>query len=152
MEILLAGSADYEEIVAVWERSVVASHDFIPREYFEYLRLRLPDIYLPMVRLYCHKKYPDGEIDAFVGVRDDCVEMLFVHPDAMGKGIGIALLRHAVEQCGARRVWVNEQNTGALAFYRRCGFRVVGRSEVDGEGRPYPLLELEYADINSYGE
>jgi putative acetyltransferase len=37
---------------------------------------------------------------------------------------------------------VNEQNPPAAGFYARQGFVVVGRSETDGEGRPFPLLHL----------
>ncbi len=42
----------------------------------------------------------------------------------------------------APEVDVNEQNTQALDFYLRRGFHVVGRSPLDGQGRPYPLLHL----------
>ena len=37
---------------------------------------------------------------------------------------------------------MNEQNPRALGFYRRMGFEVVGRSELDELGNPYPLLHL----------
>ena len=37
---------------------------------------------------------------------------------------------------------VNEANTQALAFYERMGFQTVGRSDRDGQARPYPLLHL----------
>ena len=37
---------------------------------------------------------------------------------------------------------VNEQNLQALGFYLKQGFEVIGRSEVDGMGQPYPLLHM----------
>jgi putative acetyltransferase len=37
---------------------------------------------------------------------------------------------------------VNEQNPAACGFYEHLGFVVVGRSEVDGTGRPFPLLHM----------
>ena len=37
---------------------------------------------------------------------------------------------------------VNEQNVSAAGFYAHRGFEVVGRSETDEAGRPYPLLHL----------
>jgi putative acetyltransferase len=37
---------------------------------------------------------------------------------------------------------VNEQNPEARGFYERLGFTVVARSELDGTGRPFPLLHL----------
>jgi putative acetyltransferase len=79
----------------------------------------------------------------FIGVEGDEVAMLFVHPDRRGQGIGSRLLKHAVVALGATRLDVNEQNEQALGFYRRMGFTVVGRSERDSTGKPYPLLHLQ---------
>jgi putative acetyltransferase len=43
---------------------------------------------------------------------------------------------------------VNEQNVAARGFYEACGFVVEGRSEVDDQERPYPLLHLRLAAPN----
>jgi putative acetyltransferase len=40
---------------------------------------------------------------------------------------------------------VNEQNSAARRFYEACGFVVEGRSELDDQGRPYPLLHMRLA-------
>jgi len=37
---------------------------------------------------------------------------------------------------------VSEQNPEALAFHLANGFIIVGRSALDGGGRPFPLLHL----------
>ncbi len=37
---------------------------------------------------------------------------------------------------------VNEQNPHAVAFYTSKGFDVIGRSETDAAGYPYPLLHM----------
>ncbi|TMD66902.1 MAG: GNAT family N-acetyltransferase [Chloroflexi bacterium] len=49
---------------------------------------------------------------------------------------------------GATTVDVNEQNDQALGFYLRMGFVVVGRSELDSNGKPYPLLHMRLASVN----
>ena len=72
----------------------------------------------------------------------DSIEMLFVHADFQGRGIGSALMREALS-LGARRVDVNEQNPQALGFYQRMGFEVVSRDAVDGLGLPFPILHCE---------
>ena len=82
---------------------------------------------------------------AFAGVADDSLEMLFVAPDMRGWGVGGRLLRHAIEQLGVHRLDVNEQNPQARGFYEHEGFRVVGRSETDAQGGPYPILHMELA-------
>ncbi|GAB6126662.1 GNAT family N-acetyltransferase [Humidesulfovibrio idahonensis] len=83
-----------------------------------------------------------GEALAFMGVAGQRLEMLFVRPGNFRQGLGGRLVRHAVRALGVREVDVNEQNPGALAFYQRLGFQIVGRSAVDGQGRPFPLLHL----------
>ena len=62
-------------------------------------------------------------------------------------GAGKALLRHAIEHDGVRLVDVNEQNPDAVDFYRRRGFEQVGRSPVDSDGRPFPLLHFRRAGV-----
>lgn len=40
-----------------------------------------------------------------------------------------------------------EQNSQALGFYQHIGFSIIGRSELDGQGKPYPLLHMELLEI-----
>lgn len=75
-------------------------------------------------------------------VHEGHVEALFIDPAHHGKGIGKALIQHALTDCPDLTVDVYEQNTEALAFYQHVGFEPIGRSEVDSQGRPYPILHL----------
>jgi putative acetyltransferase len=72
------------------------------------------------------------------------MEALFVDPGYRGKGVGRALVSHGLKSHPTMTTDVNEQNTQAVGFYRRLGFRPTGRSRVDNEGRPYPLIHLEF--------
>src|SRR5690606_4197343 len=106
------------------------------------------EIFRPMVRdalphlaLACVRQGND-RIAGFIGVGQGKIEMLFIHPDWRGHGAGRDLMRYAVEVWGATEVDVNEQNEQAVGFYLRMGFEVVGRSALDGTGKPYPLLYL----------
>ncbi len=51
-------------------------------------------------------------------------------------------MEYAIDICGATTVDVNEQNEQAVGFYQKMGFRVVGRSERDPLGKPYPILHM----------
>lgn len=133
--------ADYGALTELWLASVKATHHFLAEEDLEFYRRRLPAAYMPQVDLYAIRG-ADGAWGAFIGLAGDSVEMLFVHPREMGKGLGSALLRFAIERKGIVRVGVNEQNDRALAFYLRHGFSIAGRDETDGEGKPYPVLRL----------
>jgi putative acetyltransferase len=61
--------------------------------------------------------------------------------------VGRRLVRHAVVELGATAVDVNEQNQEAVAFYRRLGFDVEGRSDVDSMGKPFPLLHMRKRNV-----
>jgi putative acetyltransferase len=52
------------------------------------------------------------------------------------------MVEHARGLRGELTVDVNEQNPAACRFYEACGFVVVGRSELDSTGRPFPLLHM----------
>jgi len=75
--------------------------------------------------------------------------MLFIDPQHRGQGLGRQLLRYAVECMNADELEVNEQNPQALAFYLKQGFEVIGRTEHDGLGQPYPLLRMRLRQLSS---
>ena len=78
------------------------------------------------------------------------VDTLFVDPAFHRRGIGRALLDFTRRDYPCIFLDVNEQNSAAAHFYARYGFTTIGRSDMDGEGRPYPLLHLYYQAENLY--
>jgi putative acetyltransferase len=141
MHIEKARKEDYPELLKVWEASVRATHDFLSEEDIASLRSLILEQYFDAVKL-CRVRNEDGKILGFCGVADGNLEMLFIAPESRGQGVGTALCRHAVDRLGVTRVDVNEQNPQALGFYKHFGFEVVGRSPLDGQGNPFPLLHL----------
>ena len=83
---------------------------------------------------------------AFLGVEGQTLAMLFVEPEERGKGLGRRLVQEGIDRYGIREVTVNEQNPQAKGFYERVGFRVFRRTELDEQGRPYPLLYMRLPD------
>ena len=67
---------------------------------------------------------------------------VFIDDDYRGRGVGGALLGEVLDRIPRLELDVNEQNPDAVAFYRRHGFVIVGRSEIDADGRPFPLLRM----------
>lgn len=136
------GPKDYDTLLDVWVSAVDATHHFLSKEDYEFYKTHVP-IYFNHLDLYAYKD-DKGQISAFIGISEDnMIDMLFVHNNVRGKGIGKILLNYAVEKLDARRVDVNEQNKQALDFYYHFGFEEIGRSEYDGEGKAYPILHLE---------
>lgn len=132
-------------MLEVWEGSVRATQDFLSEEDIVALRPGVVEALKQIRPLYVIRD-EGGLIEAFMGVADGKVEMLFVAAESRGRGLGAALLRHAVDGLRAHSVDVNEQNPRALGFYRRMGFAIVGRSELDDQGRPFPILRLRVED------
>jgi putative acetyltransferase len=70
------------------------------------------------------------------------IDALFIRPQHHGAGVGRQLVEHAVGTHSTLTTSVNEQNTQAMGFYERLGFLRTGRSPLDDQGRPYPLIHL----------
>jgi len=138
-----ASESDYPAIIELWELSVKASHLFLPEDYLQRIKRLLPLI-LPTVKLFVHLDKDQKTITGFLGVSEEKIEMLFIHPAKRGEGIGTLLNNFAVEQLGTNRVDVNEQNEQAVTFYKKLGYKIIGRTEVDGLGKPFPILQMKY--------
>lgn len=137
-------SSEFALLTEIWEQSVRATHDFLSEADIQDLKPKVLNDYLPLMAL---RAYRDEErrILGFIGALNGKIEMLFIAPDSRGKGAGKALIEYAVDIMAAHELDVNEQNPQALGFYQRMGFQVTGRSELDGQGNPFPLLHMKFA-------
>ncbi|HZH11905.1 MAG TPA: acetyltransferase [Microvirga sp.] len=126
----------------IWHAAVQATHNFLSEPDFEFFSNMVRTDYLPHGRFWVAVDASDTPV-AFMGMTGPMIDALFVAPDQHGRGIGRLLVEHARGLESGLAVDVNEQNEGARAFYRRMGFKEVGRSELDGTGRPYPLIHMK---------
>ncbi|MBK5548337.1 acetyltransferase [Pseudomonas sp. TH04] len=135
-------AADDTVLGALWERSVRATHDFLPEDDIQRLLPLVRDTYLPMPALDVWVFEDSQGLAGFIATGGHNVEMLFIDPDRRGQGIGRQLLEHARARHDTLTVDVNEQNSQAVGFYLHYGFIQVARSPLDGEGKPFPLLHM----------
>lgn len=135
-------NTDIPALMALWRRSVEATHRFLTPADVDMLEpdvrqaLEMPDVWVVD---------RDGAPAGFMVMADNAIEALFIDPVHRGKRLGSGFVDFAkkIGGDGAEiRVDVNEDNPDALAFYLARGFRRVGRSPVDASGRPWPLLHL----------
>jgi len=149
MVIREALPTDRDALLALWLRSVRATHTFLSEDDIQELLPLVRDVALPALELWVLTR--DDEPVGFAGLDGAKLEALFLDPSYIGQGGGRLLVEHARRLKGPLTVDVNEQHPEALKFYEAMGFRVVGRSEVDGSGRPFPLLHLRET-ANAYQE
>lgn len=131
-----------DALTAVWRASVTATHTFLTAREIDQIAQYVPDA-LRSVPVLIAVQGADGQPIGFAGVSGDKLEMLFLHPDHLGQGLGTRLLNFVCEVYGVREVCVNEQNPKARAFYTHAGFVVYRRSPLDEMGQPFPMLYLK---------
>lgn len=72
------------------------------------------------------------------------IDQLHLQPGCTGRGVGLALLRHALATCPPPlRLYSFQANAGARRFYERAGFRAIafGDGSANEEGCPDALYE-----------
>jgi putative acetyltransferase len=142
-QIRRARAADHPALVALWERSVRATHDFLTEADIVALRPlvreALSDDALELWVLTERADVPIG----FMGLAGHDIAALFLEPARRGQGGGRRLVAYAQHRReGDLTVDVNEQNLTAQGFYEALGFVVVGRSPLDDGRRPFPVLHM----------
>lgn len=128
-------------LLSVWEESVRATHLFLSEDDICRIREQVQRA-LQQIGILVFAEEKSGCAAAFMGIEGDSLEMLFIHPDTRGKGLGRQLLELAMTKYGVTRLCVNEQNPAARGFYEHMGFEVCGRNETDDAGKPFPLLHM----------
>ncbi len=143
MTILRPTPQDYDELLTVWEASVRSTHHFLTEENIQFYKPLIRNQYFQAVELYVIRNR-EGKIAAFMGLSDELIEMLFIHPDEQGKGYGKLFIQYALHEKHIYKVDVNEQNEQAYQFYLHTGFQPIGRDETDPTGNPFPILHLQW--------
>jgi putative acetyltransferase len=139
-EIVKYSDSHRDQILDIWEKSVLATHNFLIPSDFVSIKEIVKTIDFNAFQVYC--LIHNQNVIGFLGVAEQKLEMLFLSPEYFGKGMGKKLVRFAISELGVNSVDVNEQNSGAVEFYHKCGFKTYDRSETDGQGKNYPLLKM----------
>ncbi len=133
---------DLDNILKVWESSVRATHTFLNEEDIISIKPQVKEGAYYVDKLVCVRD-DEGTIQAFMGVHDSKIEMLFISDAYRGKGIGKRLIEYAINNLNIKYVDVNEQNIQGVGFYKHMGFDIFKRSELDEQGNPFPILHME---------
>lgn len=127
-------------LVELWEESVRATHTFLSEAEILKIKKYVPDVICNVESLLVLFENDENSRPlGFMGIEGRKIEMLFLSPDARGKGFGKMLVQHGIENFSAEEVTVNEQNPKAKGFYEHLGFKVYKTSTTDEQGNPYPI-------------
>lgn len=135
-----------EQLIAVWEKSVKATHLFLSENEVEEIKKYMPQALNGVAHLIIAEN-KEGRPAAFMGIEGQKLEMLFIAPEERGKGLGRTLIQYGIENYSVSQLAVNEQNPLAKGFYEHMGFHVYKRTDYDEQGNPYPLLYMELKRI-----
>lgn len=147
MAITEVNHDELDRLITIWDTSVRATHHFLSEKDILSLRKLIRECYFAMVELRVYRDQ-QNQIQGFIGVVENRVEMLFIAPSHHRQGIGRQLLVYAITQLQVDELDVNEQNPRAVEFYKKMGFEITGRTEQDGQGRPFPLLQMKLTPVN----
>ncbi len=139
-EIIKYKPENKNEILTIWETSVLATHSFLSHDDFIEIKVLLQSFNFEELNVFCQVE--KGKIVGFIGVQENKIEMLFIEPESIGKGFGKDLIDFSVLHQNINQVDVNEQNIPAIKFYEKYGFEVYGRTEKDSLGKDYPILKM----------
>ena len=132
---------DARQLLAIWRAASEKAHGFFTAEQLDAQQRLVADVYLAKAEIWVATR--SGAPVGFIGLLDSFIGGLFVAPQAQGRGIGRALVDHAMKlRGGALELEVYARNSGARAFYRRLGFVEKGRRATDDNGLPFTLIRL----------
>jgi putative acetyltransferase len=122
MNIRPHSPAESAALLALWERSVRATHTFLTETDIVFYRPLVVEFLasegLELFVLTDKAGMPLG----FLALSGSAIEALFLEPAQLRRGGGRRLVAHAQElRGGALTVDVNEQNAAASAFYHALG-------------------------------
>lgn len=145
-------SGDLERVLEIWLEANADAHGFIPRHYWEG-QLETVKALLPQAEVFvCQDEA--GVTRGFAGLDGGHIEGLFVQGAARSRGLGKQLLDRAKAGRSRLTLDVYQKNGGAIAFYRREGFRVQSAGTDGNTGEPeYRMLwERDGQEEGAYAE
>jgi putative acetyltransferase len=132
---------DLEEMVRLWYDASVLAHSFIPSSFWALNQSAMKEKYLQFSENFVFEE--EGKVAGFISLVEERICALFVAPKMQERGIGRALIEHAMILKGNLALKVYRENENALRFYEKRGFVAVGEEIDEFTGCVQILMELK---------
>ncbi len=123
---------DTDALETAWRNATKVAHPFLKEAFVEQEAEMLRKVYLPKAETWVVED--EGAPVGFVAIVGEEIGGLFLDPASHGKGLGRALVDHAIALNGPMWLEVFEKNLVGRRFYDRYGFVETGRSIHDATG------------------
>lgn len=132
-------AADEDSVVAVWLAASRIATPFLAAEFLRTEAVNIRTRWLPKAESWVFEE--DEIVVGFLSLIESEIGALFVRPDRQGRGIGRALMDHAVRLRGDLFLDVFEDNLIGRRFYERYGFRPTGKHVHEESGHSQIRME-----------
>lgn len=124
---------DLNRIIDIWLRSNIQAHNFIPETYWYDNLESVKKEYIPKSDTYVYKQR--GKIKGFISiVNKNFIGALFVDTAFQGQSIGTQLIEFCKKNYPSLLLHVYCQNKKSIAFYKKCGFKIIKQQETQLKG------------------
>lgn len=117
----MAGS-DLDAVAQIWLESNLDAHGFVQADYWHG---KIDEVRKQIANAEVYVYEDGGGVEGFIGLNAGHIAGLFVRQGSRSRGIGARLLGLAKALRDELSLDVYTQNTRALSFYKREGFRVM---------------------------
>lgn len=161
INIRLAVPADALDMAEIHMRSwEVAYKDIIPMDYIREKNATRPALWQRIVTDENTSKYVIQIGEKIVGfmdiapsrdddANDDIYELhgIYLHPDYYRQGIGTQAINVAFDKARGKgktvmTLWVLEENSSSISFYKKSGFAADGNSKILDYGKPIKCIRM----------
>lgn len=136
-------AADAAAVADVWLRSFRSTYAFPPAHSNEEVRAWVRDHLVPGAESWVAVE--DAGVVGLLSLLPGWVDQLYVDPSAQGRGLGRALLVHAMRrQPDGLELWTFQANEHARRFYARNGFAEVELTDGAGNKEHQPDVRMAW--------
>lgn len=129
---------DLQPVMSIWLNSNIDAHPFISADYWKSNFDSVQEM-IPRSDVFVFEK--NGAVNGFIGIVNGYIAGIFINKSERGKGIGTELINTAKKFNNRLCLSVYEQNTAAIKFYKKSGFRI------ESVGLDSDTAQKEYAMV-----